>query len=117
MRVTETSATGNLTIAALPLDLLELVNPDVQVSGRLDGDAQISIQEKGSTGIFSFAATKIQVEATEFPNTPIFSSHLKGTIAEGKIEFTSDIAGLEKTAFEMSGVIPVTATFTPLKHN
>jgi len=114
-KFTETSATGNLTIVDLPLDLLEFVNPDVQVTGRLDGDAQISIQEKGSTGTFSFAATEVQVEATEYPNTPIFSSHLKGTISEGKIEFASDIAGLEKTALEVSGMIPVTATFTPFR--
>ncbi|USG62633.1 translocation/assembly module TamB domain-containing protein [Sneathiella marina] len=113
--LTETSATSNITVLAFPLDLLELVMPDLQITGRLDGEAQLSILETGSTGTFSFAATEIQMEATEFPNTPTFSSHLDGTIAKDKIEFSADISGLEKTALDMSGTVPVTATFTPLK--
>lgn len=113
LEITETSASSDLTITALPLDLLELFNPDLQVTGRLDGEAQFSIHEKGSNGTFSFAATQIQVEAAEYPDAPIFSSHLDGEIAEGKIEFEGDITGLEETAFDISGLIPVTATFTP----
>jgi translocation and assembly module TamB len=113
--VDKTSARANFKIVSMPVELARIFDPEFSITGDLDGTATINMQEQGSTGKFSFAATKIQVDSREFPDAPVFASHLSGTIGNGKIEFNSDITGLQKTALNLSGAIPITATFEPFK--
>ncbi len=110
----EKSATADLKIRTFPLDLLTLVAPELEITGTLEGDARVVLMPENNQGQFSLTAANVQLAGDENTSLPPLTSRLTATLDKGRVDFKSQVTGLEPSTIEAYGSVPVTIGFTPL---
>ncbi|MFT6558759.1 translocation/assembly module TamB domain-containing protein [Sneathiella sp.] len=107
-------ANAKLLIKALPLDLLNLLMPEGSFRGALDADARVTIAEQQTNGNFSVTVNKAVLVTEDYPDLPTLSSRLNGTLKNGVADFDWTVTGLDETAIQASGNIPLRISLKPL---
>lgn len=105
--------TANITIQSLPLDLLNLVNPDMPVSGALNAQAALAVTPDGSDGNMSAQLVDVVLTGPDFQDMPALASQVKATLAGGKLNFDGAVSGLTATSILASGYIPLDVALAP----
>ena len=112
----EAAATADIKISTLPLDLLELVDPALTLSGLLDGSVSLSITSAGeSSGKMSFSASEIRMADAAYDNLPTLASRLSATLSKGQLDFDGDISGLDNTDMTATGSLPINLALAPFE--
>ncbi|WP_169545767.1 translocation/assembly module TamB domain-containing protein [Sneathiella aquimaris] len=105
---------AKLLIKALPLDLLNVLMPEGSFQGVLDAEASVEIAEQQTNGNFSLTLNKAVLVTEDYPDLPALSSHLNGAIKNGAVDFDWTVAGLDETAIQASGNVPLRVSLKPL---
>jgi len=106
----------NLKITDLPLDLLEMFDPSLDLEGSLEGTAAISVTANGvSSGDVSMRALNVRMAGEEYDGFPALAGRLTANLKDGMFSFTGDVTGLEKTDMRASGSLPIDLTLAPFE--
>ena len=113
-RLTPTEAAAGLDIAALPLDLLELVSPDLALDGALNGAVKLAATKGApATGTVVLTVSDIRFDGEEYGELPTFASAVNAELKDGELTFNADITGLEATSIKASGSLPFDIALDP----
>lgn len=104
----------NVAVQSLPLDLLNLVNPEVPISGAMNAKATLVVTPNSSDGSLSAELVNVVLTGPDFQDIPALSSQLTATLAGGKLNFEGSVSGLTETSILASGNIPVDVALAPL---
>ncbi|MCF8467128.1 MAG: translocation/assembly module TamB domain-containing protein [Sneathiella sp.] len=108
------AASVSLDFDSLPLDMLALVDPALDLTGSLGGSAALTIKEGAqSSGTIAVNATDVRFIGEEYAGLPAFASKLDATLKDGQLAFSGDVTGVEATTIEASGGLPLTVSLTP----
>lgn len=107
------AANATLTVSSLPLDLLALLDPGLGANGTLDGQVNFSLADGAASGDFRFEATGAKPAGEDFADLPTLNGEVTGTLANRRLNFDAKVAGLEDTAIDAAGSLPLEVALTP----
>lgn len=107
------AANATLTVSSLPLDLLALLDPGLSASGTLEGQANFAVAGGTASGDFRFEATGAKPASEDFAGLPALNGEITGTLANERLSFDAKVAGLEDTAIDATGSLPLEISLTP----
>ncbi|GLQ05101.1 translocation/assembly module TamB domain-containing protein [Sneathiella chinensis] len=102
-----------LSLTAVPVDLVTVFQPDFPVSGRLDGTAEIGMEQGRGAGTFRFDATGIRIEDADLADLPPIEARLEGSLAAGRLATSARISGIEASGLSAEATLPVALTLSP----
>ncbi len=107
------TASAQIALKELPLDLLMLLEPQLASSGALDGQAEFSFADGKAAGRFQFDAKGAKPKDDDFANLPALNGQFSGTLKDERLTFDAAIAGLEGTSVDANGFLPLDVTLDP----
>ncbi|WP_421779584.1 translocation/assembly module TamB domain-containing protein [Kiloniella litopenaei] len=111
--LTKSSADAQIEIKTFPLDLVNLVAPDLEIKGILAGKADLYLRPDNAQGSLLLKAENVKL--TDDPNSTIPPLHttLSGTLNNTRFDFQNDVTGLEKSTIQAKGSVPLQVGFSP----
>jgi autotransporter translocation and assembly factor TamB len=106
-QITDASARADLSLAALPLNLLALIDPQLDMSGTASGRARLDISDTMAAGQLQINVRDVKPDGAEFSDLPVLNGEVNGNLANERLDFTAGITGLEGTSIKASGFLPV----------
>lgn len=114
-RIETTRARASLQIKDMSLDILELVDPTLDVGGIVNGSARLDVTSNTeNAGDIQLTATRLRLGDDSFDDLPDVTSQLSGSLKNGRFDFSTTVSGIEKTALSAKGQLPVSLTLSPL---
>lgn len=111
--LTSSAAKAQISLTAIPLELLTLADPQLKTAGSLGGQARLDISGNRAQGDFEFTADAVKPEGPDFKNLPPLNGRLTGNLAQGKLAFAGRVTGLEGTDIETQGTLPLDIALAP----
>jgi translocation and assembly module TamB len=90
-------------INSIPLSLARAFEPDIPITGRLDGEVEVSGKPAAPSGRFSIAGTKIG--ATDVPDQQA-DLHIAGRLQEGRLDVNGDLTPKGGGALTFTATLP-----------
>ena len=95
----------DVTATAIPLSVISLVDPRVDLAGALNGDLSLSVDGRGTTGRFEVALDPLRL-AKRRRDTPL-AARAAGSLASGRLQFEASAAATGGAPARLSGDIPL----------
>ena len=97
----------------IPLSLATLVQPDLPLSGTLQGAAQISGSPEVPKGNFSLVLADLASGVGPAAELPPLQVRLDGSLAKDSLSFEGGLTGLESSSVGFTGAVPLRLTGAP----
>ncbi len=111
--LTASAAEAEVSLAAIPLQLLTLLDPQLKTTGTLGGQARIEVIDDSAQGAFEFAVDAVKPEGPDFENLPPLNGRLSGQLDQGQLAFAGQVTGLEATNIDAEGSLPLEIALDP----
>lgn len=99
----------SVDLRALPLSLLNIVAPDLNLSGTLAGTARLGGTASAPTGPFDLRITRLSRPDLASSGAGPFDIAANGTLGNGRAQLRATIAGANLQNFTVSGSVPLGA--------
>lgn len=96
-----------LGIRALPLALARIASPKLQVSGTLDGEADLSGTPERPSGRYSLSLARVVTPETRRAGLPPVEARASGTIRDGRIGIDGRVSAGRGAEVTLGGTLPV----------
>ncbi|WP_085901593.1 translocation/assembly module TamB domain-containing protein [Kiloniella majae] len=111
--LTKSSADAKVEIKTFPVDLVNLVAPDLEIKGMLAGKANLSLRPENAQGSLLLKAENIKFSSDPNTTIPSLQTTLSGTLNNNRFDFKNDVTGLEKSTVQAKGSVPLRVGFSP----
>ncbi|WP_417430814.1 translocation/assembly module TamB domain-containing protein [Kiloniella sp.] len=111
--LTKSSADAQIEIKTFPVDLVNLVAPDLEIKGMLAGQANLSLRPENAQGSLFFKVENIKFTDDQNTTIPPLQATLSGTLSNNRFDFQNDVTGLEKSTVQAKGSVPLQVGFSP----
>lgn len=113
-RLLPASVNAEFSFNDLPVDLVELVDPGFDFTGRLNGTGSLTATKGASaTGEMTLKAVDLRLVGEEYAELPSFASTVTARLAKGELTFKGDVTGLEATRIDATGRLPFDIALDP----
>ncbi|KLN60830.1 hypothetical protein WH96_10205 [Kiloniella spongiae] len=112
--LTNSGADAKVEIKTFPVDLINLVAPDLEIKGMLAGKANLSLRPEKAEGNLLLKAENIRFSNDPNTTIPPLQTTLSGTLRNNRFDFQSDVTGLEQSTIQAKGSVPFQVGFSPL---
>ncbi|WP_120498215.1 translocation/assembly module TamB domain-containing protein [Kiloniella sp. EL199] len=111
--LTESSADAQVEIKTFPVDLVNLVAPDLEIKGMLAGKANLSLRPESAQGNLLLRAENIKLSDDSDSTIPPLQTTLAGSLNNNRFDFQNDVTGLEKSKIQAKGSVPLQVGLSP----
>ena len=111
--LTASAAQAEVTLAAIPLELLTLLDPQLKTTGTLGGKARVEVIDNSAQGAFEFSLDAVKPEGPDFENLPPLNGRLTGQLDQGRLAFAGQVTGFEATNIDAEGSLPLEIALDP----
>ncbi|MCZ4280299.1 translocation/assembly module TamB domain-containing protein [Kiloniella laminariae] len=107
------SATAQLSLRSLPLNMVEIIVPDLHPSGTLEGEANLHISQGNSTGKLDLRASGMSLGKDKNQDLPEFTGTFAAKLHNHRVDFSADINSDQATTLTASGYLPAVISLSP----